>query len=116
MPVKYEEAERDQRLAFEKAFRNLLHLQDMCVSPVFHLCHTDLFISGKSLQPTGSEPTKTVPLYALQALVVPVALRFKFHFDGDRPTNRPDKVGHIHSMIGTCTDDYISLNSSSRTS
>lgn len=36
-------------------------------------------------------------LYPLQALVVPIAARFKFHFDGERPTNRLDKVC-IYSM------------------
>ncbi|CAE6412483.1 unnamed protein product [Rhizoctonia solani] len=30
-------------------------------------------------------------LYALEALVLPIALRFKFHFDGTRPTSRLDK-------------------------
>ena len=31
-------------------------------------------------------------LYAIQALVVPVAQRFKYHFDGTRGTNRLEKV------------------------
>jgi hypothetical protein len=31
-------------------------------------------------------------LYPLQALAQPVALRFKFHFEGTRKTNRLDKV------------------------
>lgn len=31
-------------------------------------------------------------LYSLEALVLPVALRFKFHFDSQRPTSRLDKV------------------------
>ncbi|CUA72365.1 RINT1-like protein [Rhizoctonia solani] len=30
-------------------------------------------------------------LYPLEALVLPIALRFKFHFDGTRPTSRLDK-------------------------
>ena len=31
-------------------------------------------------------------LYALQGLVQPVALRFKYHFEGTRATNKLDKV------------------------
>ncbi len=31
-------------------------------------------------------------LYAIQALVQPIALRFKYHFEGTRQTNRLDKV------------------------
>ena len=36
--------------------------------------------------------TEKAGLYPLQALVRPVALRFKYHFEGTRPTNRLDKV------------------------
>jgi hypothetical protein len=36
-------------------------------------------------------------LYPLQALVQPIALRFKYHFDGSRQTNKLEKVGtHFH--------------------
>ena len=31
-------------------------------------------------------------LLPLEVMVRPLALRFKYHFEGDRPTNRPDKV------------------------
>jgi len=31
-------------------------------------------------------------LYPFQALVLPVSLRFKYHFEGTRQTNRIDKV------------------------
>lgn len=37
-------------------------------------------------------------LYPLATLVRPVALRFKFHFEGDRQTNRLDKVGFEHRI------------------
>jgi hypothetical protein len=33
-------------------------------------------------------------LYPLQAMVQPIALRFKYHFQGSRNTNRVDKVRH----------------------
>jgi hypothetical protein len=42
--------------------------------------------------PVGEAPTTTEGLYPLQALVQPIALRFKYHFDGARQTNRLDKV------------------------
>ena len=31
-------------------------------------------------------------LYPIQAMVQPIALRFKYHFQGSRNTNRIDKV------------------------
>lgn len=40
-----------------------------------------------------NEPTSEKSgLYPLQALVIPVSLRFKYHFEGTRQTNRLDKV------------------------
>ena len=31
-------------------------------------------------------------LYPLQALILPISLRFKYHFEGSRQTNKLDKV------------------------
>ena len=31
-------------------------------------------------------------LYPLQALIQPISLRFKYHFEGSRQTNKLDKV------------------------
>lgn len=39
-----------------------------------------------------SDKSERDGLYALEALTHPIALRFKFHFDSDRPTSRLDKV------------------------
>lgn len=39
-------------------------------------------------------------LYPLQAMVRPIALRFKYHFQGSRNTNRVDKVGHWGTDFG----------------
>ena len=44
------------------------------------------------------KPTPNDGLYPLATLVRPVALRFKFHFEGDRQTNRLDKVGCEHRV------------------
>ncbi|KAG6814039.1 hypothetical protein H0H92_003889 [Tricholoma furcatifolium] len=74
--VDYPSVSTEDRAAFEYAFRNLLKLQSWgeknCID-----------------QPSGN-PRKN-GLYPLQALVHPIALRFKFHFDGTRQTNRLDK-------------------------
>ena len=35
---------------------------------------------------------KAEGLYPIQALVHPIALRFRFHFEGQRPTNQLEKV------------------------
>ncbi|KAG8693863.1 hypothetical protein FRC09_010241, partial [Ceratobasidium sp. 395] len=64
--------------SFQSAFLDLLSLQ----------------LEGESFQPLADskdEKSERDGLYALEALVHPVALRFKFHFDGTRPTNRLDK-------------------------
>ena len=50
---------------------------------------------------SSGEEMKSMPndgLYPLATLVRPVALRFKFHFEGDRQTNRLDKVGFEHRV------------------
>ncbi|TRM66203.1 TIP-1 family-domain-containing protein [Schizophyllum amplum] len=73
MAVDYASADAETRKAFEHAFYNLLRLQD---------------IGGKMRSALGTEKSG---LYPLQALVRPVALRFKYHFEGTRQTNRLDK-------------------------
>ncbi|THH05559.1 hypothetical protein EW145_g4700 [Phellinidium pouzarii] len=79
MPVDYAAAKPESRKAFESAFVNLLKLQEI----------------GKKLH-SNKEGDKTDEasrdgLYPLQALIRPVALRFKYHFEGTRQTNRVDK-------------------------
>lgn len=48
------------------------------------------------------------PLLPLEVLVKPLALRFRYHFDGDRATNRIDKpewfLAHITGLVTTYTD------------
>ncbi|KZT74918.1 hypothetical protein DAEQUDRAFT_659434 [Daedalea quercina L-15889] len=69
-PVNYLNATPEDRKQFEVAFVNCLKLQTMCVN---------------------NEPAHPEGLYPLEALVEPVALRFKYHFEGTRQTNRLDK-------------------------
>jgi hypothetical protein len=48
------------------------------------------------------------PLLPLEVLVKPLALRFRYHFDGDRPTNRIDRpewfLAHITGLVTTYSD------------
>lgn len=46
-------------------------------------------VDGNALQ---SGPLVLLPL---EVMVKPLALRFHYHFDGDRPTNKIDKVCHV---------------------
>ncbi|KAH7915139.1 TIP-1 family-domain-containing protein [Hygrophoropsis aurantiaca] len=72
----------NDRKAFETAFTNLLALQEMQVSSTL--------LPGESLHPSSPGPDFD-GLFPLQTLVLPVAQRFKYHFDGSRETNRLDK-------------------------
>lgn len=38
------------------------------------------------------------PLLPLEVLVKPLELRFRYHFEGDRQTNRVDKVRHFPTI------------------
>ncbi|KAG9223134.1 hypothetical protein CCMSSC00406_0000177 [Pleurotus cornucopiae] len=72
-PVEYHAASLEHRQAFEHAFLNLLRLQDL---------------ARKVVSPDGSVREG---LYPIQALVRPISLRFKYHFEGSRDTNKLDK-------------------------
>ena len=46
----------------------------------------------------AEEPLVLLPL---EVMVKPLELRFRYHFDGDKPTNRLDKVRQIRTRLGT---------------
>ncbi|KAM5532788.1 hypothetical protein V8D89_013585 [Ganoderma adspersum] len=76
MKVDYGSASPEDRKAFEAAFYNLLKLQ----------------VVGEKIRDSSKHRAGTREgLYPIQALVRGIALRFKFHFEGTRPTNRADK-------------------------
>ncbi|KAF8058265.1 TIP-1 family-domain-containing protein [Lyophyllum atratum] len=77
MVLDYASASVEDRSAFEHKFRNLLKLQTW---------DEKNRISQPSQQREGKDG-----LYAIQALVLPISLRFKYHFEGNRQTNRLDK-------------------------
>ncbi|KAF8649759.1 hypothetical protein AX16_005526 [Volvariella volvacea WC 439] len=74
MAVDYASAKPPDRNTFEKAFLDLLTLQSL----------------GSKIGVTQSISEKP-GLYPLQTLVQAVSMRFKYHFEGDRNTNRIDK-------------------------
>ncbi|CDO70227.1 hypothetical protein BN946_scf184942.g27 [Trametes cinnabarina] len=76
LKVDYAAAALEDRKAFEKAFGDLLSLQS---------------IGHKIRDPSKRNGSLTEGLYPIQALVQPIALRFKYHFEGTRQTNRLDK-------------------------
>ena len=77
MKVDYSAASPEDRKAFETAFYNLVQLQSM---------------GEKIRRHAEGQDAKKEGIYPIQALVQAIALRFKFHFEGTRQTNRLDKV------------------------
>ncbi|KAI0320451.1 RINT-1 family protein [Amylostereum chailletii] len=75
MPVDWKAVTQNDRAAFAQAFHNLLAFQQM----------------GEQIHGDGGRQSEGVSLYAIQALVHPIALRFKYHFEGIRQTNKLDK-------------------------
>ncbi|KAI6136895.1 TIP-1 family-domain-containing protein [Pisolithus sp. B1] len=86
MAIDFTAASEEQRSKFQSAFLDLLHLQEI----------------GQSLR----SPKEDENLYPLQALVHPVALRFKYHFDGERETNRADKPEWYFTHIANVAHDH----------
>lgn len=71
------------------------------------LPHRDTLISNQ-----GSEPPV---LFPLEVMVNPLDLRFKYHFSGDKPTNRLDKVWNgSGSLLNMASNELDSPSTSSR--
>jgi hypothetical protein len=95
MPVNYPAASAEDKRAFENAFSNLLKLQTMLVPfhDFFLRLSIPILVRGEKIRlPRVAARSEKEGLYPLQALVHPISLRFKYHFDGSRQTNRLDKV------------------------
>ncbi|KAI6045100.1 RINT-1 family protein [Pisolithus marmoratus] len=86
MAIDFPAASEEVRSKFQSAFSDLLRLQEI----------------GQSLY----SPQEDENLYPLQALVHPVALRFRYHFDGERETNRPDKPEWYFTHIANVAHDH----------
>ncbi|KAG9013900.1 hypothetical protein FRB93_000281 [Tulasnella sp. JGI-2019a] len=97
-PSEYGSKDPANRAAFEAAFINLLHLQT--AGENLHNVHT----MGSETSPDELKSLlRKQGLYPLQTLLQPIALRFRYHFDGKRQTNRPDKpewyFTHVLNLI-----------------
>ncbi|KAF5374888.1 hypothetical protein D9758_000035 [Tetrapyrgos nigripes] len=91
MPVDYVAARQEERTAFERAFISLLELQKL----------------GETIDaiPVETRSEKS-GLYPLEVLVQAVALRFKYHFEGTRQTNRPDKPEWYFTHVLNIAHDH----------
>ncbi|KZT54056.1 hypothetical protein CALCODRAFT_485889 [Calocera cornea HHB12733] len=79
--------------AFSRGFLDLIQLQKA----------GDVLHASEAVYP--GEPPRDTGLYPLQALVRPVSQRFKYHFEGSRPTNRLDKPEwYFAHMLGVVRD------------
>ncbi|THU91630.1 RINT-1 family protein [Dendrothele bispora CBS 962.96] len=91
MPVDYVTARQNERATFERAFISLLELQKL----------------GDQVNAIPAESlTERSGLYPLEVLVQPVALRFKYHFEGTRQTNRPDKPEWYFTHVLNIAHDH----------
>lgn len=71
---------------------------------------------GSGQQIRKDKGLETEGLYAIQALVQPIALRFKYHFEGTRQTNRLDKVSKgLHNFGPHILTDLLSQSGISHT-
>lgn len=97
MPIDYAFVPPESRKEFEAAFLKLTKLQSMSVFWSWTCTYFSFpYLSGKNILGAQLEEGG---LYPLQALVQPVSLRFKYHFQGTRQTNRLEKVCEITIIL-----------------
>lgn len=81
---------------------------DLTKDPAFEVCFVKLLdLQEPELQQylDGTEREKDCPpLLPLEVMVRPLALRFRYHFEGDKQTNRLDKVEHQFNMASYCSN------------
>ncbi|OAK95144.1 hypothetical protein IQ06DRAFT_259386 [Phaeosphaeriaceae sp. SRC1lsM3a] len=64
-------------------------------------------LEGMSYASGPGDKVKLPPvLFPLDVLVQPLEMRFRYHFDGDKPTNRNDRPEYFLSHITTLLNDY----------
>jgi len=68
--------------------RRIISSLSLCV---LNFYHSELR-SRESQEMDGLRGEGPLILLPLEVMVKPLEMRFRYHFDGDRPTNRPDKV------------------------
>jgi hypothetical protein len=78
---------------------------DACVSKLLDLQMHEL--EALESAPAGKSGVKyPAVLFPLEVLVEPLQMRFRYHFDGDRPTNRLDKPEYFLTNVTTLLNDY----------
>ncbi|KAF1923601.1 RINT-1 family protein [Didymella exigua CBS 183.55] len=69
-------------------------------------------LEGCDYATAAGDKAKLPPvLFPFEVLVQPLAMRFRYHFDGDRPTNRLDRPEYFLSHVSALVDDYSSFMS-----
>ncbi|KAF2024688.1 hypothetical protein EK21DRAFT_78124 [Setomelanomma holmii] len=64
-------------------------------------------LEGASYASGPGDKVKLPPvLFPLDVLVQPLEMRFRYHFEGDKPTNRIDRPEYFLSHITTLLNDY----------
>jgi hypothetical protein len=64
-------------------------------------------LEGMSYASGPGDKIKLPPvLFPLEVLVQPMEMRFRYHFEGDKPTNRIDRPEYFLSHITTLLNDY----------
>ncbi|KAG9191784.1 hypothetical protein G6011_10518 [Alternaria panax] len=64
-------------------------------------------LQGTSYASAPGDRVKLPPvLFPIEVLVQPLEMRFRYHFDGDKPTNRIDRPEYFLSHITSLLNDY----------
>ena len=64
-------------------------------------------LQGMSYASGPGDKVKLPPvLFPMEVLVQPLEMRFRYHFEGDKPTNRIDRPEYFLSHITTLLNDY----------
>ena len=84
------------------------HLREEWETAVVKLLDLQLpELEGMSYASGPGNKVKLPPvLFPMQVLVQPLEMRFRYHFEGDKPTNRIDRPEYFLSHISTLLNDY----------
>ncbi|KAL1916497.1 uncharacterized protein VTP21DRAFT_5688 [Calcarisporiella thermophila] len=72
----------------------------------FQQAFLDLLLLQQPTIPDEGPAIELPPLLPIEVMVEPIGVRFKYHFDGKRPTNRIDKPEWFFSYILTSIRDH----------
>lgn len=84
---------------------NLQAQWDAAVGNLLDLQLPDLLANERARSKVSATPP--LVLLPLDVLVQPLEMRFRYHFDGDRPTNRLDKPEYFLSHVLSLLNSYV---------